>query len=163
MKKLGILFITLIVGVMVMAQDRVVYTTKTQLGIDVTAAEYIGLAADTLTVNQDSIKYTFSTKLKDAVEKIVFSLKLDSLAGNDSIYYTLTGYNQLGGTGTSLATGGMLVSKKGELVDIAKVYNASTAADLSFRFYDLLLKQDDNASYNGGAKVQRIFLKIFTK
>lgn len=166
MKKLIILLAIVLMSFVTLAQERTVNSSKTTFKPDVTYIEYLGVAADSLKeTSQDTIDFWFTNQNHKAVEKLVFTLQLDTLAGNDSIYYSLFGYNDTGTTGTSITTGGLLVNASNDLFDIVKWYwtNATTYVDLSYRFYRLRFIQASNNSYDGGAKFDFIKAKLFLK
>lgn len=166
MKTYSTIIILVLFAVVAMAQERTVNSSKTTFKPDVTYLEYTGVAADTLKeTNQDTIDFIFTNQNHDAIEKMVFVCSFDTLAGNDSIYYTLEGFNDLALSGTSIATGGILVNELNEEVAISKWYwtNATTFVDLNFRFYKLRIIQDDNNDYDGGASLNWIKSKLSLK
>jgi hypothetical protein len=162
MKKLFIILTLAFVAFASVAKERSVSVTfKTDVSY-----VYHYSAADTLKeTNQDTIDFIFTNQNHGAVEKLSFTMSLDSLAGNDSIYYSLSGLNNSDGTATSLAAGGILVDQSNKIVDISKWYwtNDSTYVDLSFRFYRLRFIQAANNSYDGGAKFDYLIGKLFFK
>jgi hypothetical protein len=163
MKNILLVFIMLVFAVTLQAQERTVNSSQTTMETGRTYIEYNAIAADTLvTVNQDTIDYVFNNYNHGATEKISIALQLDSIAGNDSIYYALTGYNYIGGTGTSIASSGILVNELNDFFEISD-YVASVTDDTSFRHYVLRLIQDDNALYDGGASLDFIYFKIHLK
>jgi len=152
-----------VIAIGLQAQERTVNSSKTTMKTGVTYVEYTGVSADTLKVtNQDTIDYVFNNYNHKAIEKIAIGIQLDSIAGNDSIYYSLIGYDNIGGSGTSIATGGILVNQLNELVEISD-YVASVSDETSFRYYILRLIQDGNASYDGGASIDWIKFKLYLK
>lgn len=159
-----------VIAIGLQAQERTVNSSKTTLKTGKTYLKYVGVAADTLVeTNQDSILYVFNNYNHEAIEKIAFVASFDSIAGNDSLYYTLTGYNDLLGTGTTITSGGILVNQLAEIVDIGQYYStvsdtaSGTPMDLSFRHYGLLIIQDDNNDYDGGASLNWISQKLHLK
>lgn len=167
MKKYLSLIVLVLVAFVVMAQERVVNSSRTTFGTGVSYLNYTAVAADTLKeTNQDTIDFIFNNQNHEAIEKIVFNMSLDSLAGNDSIYYVLSGFNDLyTGTNTTIASGGILVNQSNELIQISKWFytNDTTYVDLSFRGYKLRFIQDGNNDYDGGAKFDYIRAKLYFK
>jgi len=162
MKKLIGLLILAFVAFVSIAQERTVQVTFKP---DVSYM-YHSSVLDTLKeTTKDTIDYIFTNQNHVAVEKLVFTMSIDSLAGNDSIYYSLSGLNNSDGTATSLATGGILVNQKNEIIDISKWYwtNATTFVDLNYRFYRLRFIQASNNSYDGGAKFDYLIGKLYLK
>lgn len=150
-------------AVVAMAQERTVSATLTA---GATYKAFPITAADTLKeTNQDTIDYWLTNMNREAVEKITFTMSIDTIAGNDSIYYSLYGFNNDDNTGTSIATGGILVNQLNEIVDISKWYwtDATTLVDLSYRFYRLRFIQDGNNDYDGGAKFDYLISKLYLK
>ena len=160
MKKYFILISFILVACFAMAQERTVNSSKTTLENGTTYIKYQGVAADTLKeTNQDTIDYVFNNYNHFEVSKISVLIEADSIAGNDSVYYSLTGYEFPDSpSGTYLASGGILINQKGELKPIV-----IESDSISFRKYVLRLIQDDNNDYDGGAEVQNIFWKLFLK
>lgn len=163
MKNLVIFLVLAFVAFASTAQKRTVpITFKT----DVSYRYYSGNPADTLKeTNQDTIDFIFTNQNHGAIEKLVFTMSIDTIAGNDSIYYTLSGLNNSDGATTTIASGGILVNQSNEIVDISKWYwtNDTTYVDLSYRFYRLRFIQDDNNDYDGGAKFDYIIGKLYFK
>lgn len=159
-------FVTLLLLVMVAmisaAQERTVPLT---FGTGITYV-YHSSVADTLKeTTKDTIDYFFTNQNHEAIEKLAFTMSIDSLAGNDSIFYSLSGFNNSVGTATVLASGGILVNQQNEIIDISKWYwtNATTFVDLNFRFYRLRFIQASNNSYDGGAKFDYLIGKLYLK
>lgn len=166
MKKYLILSYLVLFAFVAIAQERTVNNKATIFKTDVTYLEYNGVAADTLIkTNQDTIDFIFTNQNHFAVEKLIFSCSFDSIAGNDSIYYFVNGYNNLLGAGTTITTGGALINASNEIVDIAKWYwtNDTTFVDLNYRYYKLRFIQDGNTDYDGGASVNYIKAKLYLK
>lgn len=163
MKKLVILLVLALVAFVSTAQERTVpITFKT----GVSYMYHQGAAADTLKkTNQDTIDFLFTNQNHGAIEKLIFSMSLDTIAGNDSIYYVLYGLNNSDGAATTIASGGILVDKSNKIVDISKWYwtNDTTYVDLSYRFYLLRFIQDGNNDYDGGAKFDYLLGKLVLK
>jgi hypothetical protein len=161
MKKLITLVLLIFVALISYSQERTVNNSKTTFENGITYLGYVGVAADTLKeTNQDTIDFVFNNYNHYAVEKISLLIKADSLAGNDSIYYKLTGYEfPLSATGTLLASGGALINTTGELIPIV----IEESDSISFRKYVLRLTQDSNNDYDGGAIIKSIFNKLFLK
>ena len=171
MKRFISIFLLMFFAVAAMAQERRV--TK-YIGDD-TRWDYIGTAADTLIeTNQDTIDFRVEYRGQEAVEKVDVYFQLDTLAGNDSIYVYLYGYKDVLGDTTTL------ISRTGALIDglnVAKeisVYQTISAdtvesaiihtpVDLSFRYYLIRCIQDDNNSYDGGAKFDYLRFKLYKK
>ena len=130
------------------AQERTVFNGKTQLNTGTTYITYTGIAADTLIeTNQDTIDYVFTNTNHYAIEKVSFSIIADTLAGNDSVYYTLTGLNYYpAGNETNIVSGGLLFNASNDIGEISKVWNDSTNYDISFRYYKLRVIQAANNS-----------------
>ena len=151
-------------AVVAMAQER---TVKATLKSDATYVSFPVTAADTLKeINQDTIDYWLTNMNREAIEKIVFTMSVDTLAGADSIYYSLYGYNNDDNTGTAIISAtGLLVNKSNQIVDISKWYwtNATTYVDLSYRFYRLRFIQDDANTHDGGAKFDYLIAKVYLK
>lgn len=147
------------------AQERTVFNGKTQLNTGTTYITYTGIAADTLIkTNQDTIDYVFTNANHNAIEKVSFAIIADTLAGNDSVYYTLTGLNYYqGGNETSIVSGGLLFNASNDIGEISKVWNDSTNYDISFRYYKLRVIQAANKSYDGGIKINKIIAKLYYK
>jgi hypothetical protein len=160
MKKL-ITLLLIFVALISYSQERIVNNSKTTFENGITYLGYVGVAADTLKeTNQDTIDFVFNNYNHYAVEKISLLIEADSLAGNDSIYYKLTGYEfPLSATGTLLASGGGLINTTGELIPIV----VEDSDSISFRKYVLRLTQDSNNDYDGGAIIKSIFNKLFLK
>jgi hypothetical protein len=163
MKKFTVIMILAFVAFVSIAQERTVpITFKT----DVSYIYHKGAAADTLKkTNQDTIDFLFTNQNHGAIEKLVFTMSIDTLAGNDSIYYTLSGLNNSDGAATTIASGGILVNQSNEIVDISKWYwtNDTTYVDLNYRFYRLRFIQDGNNDYDGGAKFDYLIGKLYFK
>lgn len=143
------------------AQERTVSIT-----LSGSSYAYHSSVLDTLKeTTKDTIDYIFTNQNPGAVEKLVFTMSIDTLAGNDSIYYSLSGLNNSVGTATTLASGGILTNQSNEIIDISKWYwtNDSTYVDLSFRFYRLRFIQAANNSYDGGAKFDYLIGKLYFK
>ena len=147
------------------AQERTVFNGKTQLNTGTTYITYTGIAADTLIeTNQDTIDYVFTNTNHYAIEKVSFSIIADTLAGNDSVYYTLTGLNYYpAGNETNIVSGGLLFNASNDIGEISKVWNDSTNYDISFRYYKLRVIQAANNSYDGGIKLNKIIAKLYYK
>lgn len=170
MKKVFALLIICLVAFVAVGQERTVNSSKTTLKTGYSYLQYDAVAADTLVeTNQDTIDFVFNNQNHEAIEKVVYVCDMDSTAGADSVYYSLTGYNDLGGTGTLLTSGGALINEIGEIVEISKYYSVAgdtvsgSPMDLSFRHYVLRFIQDDNNSYDGGASFNSITEKLFFK
>jgi hypothetical protein len=162
MKKLIALLFLFALSATMMAQERTVNVDIKSGFTWGTYVEYTGVAADTLKeTNQDSISYQFLYRLNEAIDKIAFTIVADTLAGNDSIYYTLNGYNDPLGAATAIKTAGALFNSIGDILEISVTDTDST--DISYRIYELLMVQDGNNDYDGGAEVQNINLKIHIK
>jgi len=162
MKKYLILSIMVLFAFVAIAQERTVpITFKTDVS-------YVSHSSSTDTlkeVNQDTIDFIFTNQNHGAIEKMVFSMSLDTLAGNDSIFYTLSGLNNSDGTATTIATAGLLINKSNQIIDISKWYwtNATTDVDLNYRFYRLRFIQSANNTYDGGAKFDYLIGKLYFK
>lgn len=144
------------------AQERTVPIT---FGTDVSYV-YHSSTLDTLKeTTKDTIDFIFTNQNHYAIEKLNFTMSIDTLAGNDSIYYSISGLNNSTGTATSLVTGGILVNKSNQIVDISKWYwtNATTFVDLNYRFYRIRFIQAANNSYDGGAKFDYLIGKMYFK
>ena len=127
---------------------------------------YHSSPADTLKeTNQDTIDFIFTNQNHGAIEKLSFTMSIDSLADDDSIYYSLSGLNNSDGTATILATDSILVDQSNEIIDISKWYwtNDTTFVDLNFRFYRLRFIQASNNLYDGGAKFDYLIGKLYFK
>jgi len=160
-KLLGLLFLFAFT-ISAMAQERTVDVDIKSGFTWGTYVSYTGLAPDTLKeTNQDSISYQFLYRLNEAIDKIAFTVVADTLAGNDSIYYTLNGYNDALGAATLIKTAGALFNATADVLEISVTDTDST--DISYRIYELLLIQDGNNDYDGGAEIETINLKIHTK
>lgn len=169
MKKILLFIMIIALGIGLQAQERTVNSSKTTMKTDVTYRLYNGVTADTLIItNQDTIDYVFNNYNRNAIEKISIGMQLDTLAGNDSISYSLIGYNNIDddglvvGSGTSIATGEFLVNELDEHIEISD-YVSGVTDDTSFRHYVLRLIQNDNASYDGGASIDWIKFKLYLK
>lgn len=149
----------------VTGQERTVYNGKTQLNTGTTYISYTGVAADTLIeTNQDTIDYVFTNTNHNAIEKVSFAIVADTLAGNDSVYYTLSGLNYYPtGNETSIVTGGLLFNATNDIGEVLKMRNDSTNYDISFRYYKLRLIQAANNSYDGGIEINKIIVKLYYK
>ena len=149
----------------VTGQERTVFNGKTQLNTGTTYISYTGIAADTLTeTNQDTIDFVFTNTNHYAIEKVSFSIIADTLAGNDSVYYTLTGLNYYpAGNETNIVSGGLLFNASNDIGEVLKVWNDSTNYDISFRYYKFRLIQSANNSYDGGIEINKIIAKLYYK
>jgi len=162
MKKYLILSMLVLFAFVSIAQEK----TVNQVFATGVSYLYRSSTADTLKeVNQDTIDFWFENRNHEAVEKFVLTMSIDTLAGNDSIYYSVYGYNNSTGTGTSIATGGMLTNQSNEIIDISKWYwtNATAYVDLNYRFYRFRVTQAANNSYDGGAKFDYLIGKLYFK
>ena len=154
MKKLFAILFLFAITVTMMAQERTVNVDIKSGFTWGTYVSYTGVAADTLIeTNQDFILYKFLYRKDEAIDKLAFTIVDDSLAGNDSIYYYLNGYNDASGAST-------LINQTGEVLELSVTDTDLT--DISCRYYGLLLIQDDNNLYDGGDKIQNVNLKIYT-
>jgi len=161
MKKLVIILVLAFVAFVSTAQERTVSITLSN-----SSYVYHSSVLDTLKeTTKDTIDYIFTNQNPGAIEKLNFTMSLDSLAGNDSIYYSLSGLNNSDGAATTIASGGILVNQSNEIVDISKWYwtNATTFVDLNYRFYRLRFIQAANNSYDGGAKFDYLIGKLYFK
>lgn len=160
------LTITVIIALfnVVTGQERTVFNSKTQLNTGTTYITYTGIAADTLIeTNQDTIDYVFTNANHNAIEKVSFTIIADTLAGNDSVYYTLTGLNYYpAGNETNIVSGGLLFNASNDIGEAVK-WNDSTNYDISFRYYKLRVIQAANNSYDGGIKLNKIIAKLYYK
>ena len=159
MKKLFAILFLFAITVTMMAQERTVNVDIKSGFTWGTYVSYTGVAADTLIeTNQDFILYKFLYRKDEAIDKLAFTIVDDSLAGNDSIYYYLNGYNDASGASTLIKTAGFLINQTGEVLELSVTDTDLT--DISCRYYGLLLIQDDNNLYDGGDKIQNVNLKI---
>ena len=152
MKKYLFCILTLFLAVVAIAQERTVTTDFGKGDNYVYHASTTG--ADTLVVtNQDTIDFVFTNKNAGAIERLSFTASVDTIAGSDSIYYYLYGYDNLDGSVTEITTGGLCVTKSDQIIEISKWFytNDTTWIDLNYAHYRLRFIQDDNASYDGGA------------
>lgn len=174
MKKLLSLLLLVLFAVVAMAQERTVSIT---LKDGNTRWDYTGVAKDTLTeTNQDTIDFVMEYRSAKAIEKIDLFFQADSLAGDDSIYVSLLGLKDLSGAATTL------ISSTGALIDgldivkelsLYQTFATDTTSegiiktliptDLSYRYYKLRMIQAANNSFDGGAEIDYVRMKLYQK
>ena len=157
-----------------MAQER---TVSISLKDGNTRWDYNGVAKDTLMeTNQDTIDFVMEYRSAGAIEKIDLFMQLDTIAGNDSIYVSLLGLKDLSGAATTLiASTGVLLDGL-DIVKELSLYqtfaNDTTSegivikavpTDLSYRYYKLRMIQAANNSFDGGARVDYVRMKLYQK
>jgi hypothetical protein len=162
MRKYFTLLAIVLFAVVAMAQER---TVDIPMKTGVFYIQHASKADTLIETNQDTIDFVFENQNREAIEKLIFSASIDTIAGNDSISYVVTGFNNPGATETSITTGGLLIDQNNELVEISKWYwtNDTTYVDLNYRFYRLRVIQLANNDYDGGAKFDYLRLQLRVK
>jgi hypothetical protein len=171
MKKLISILITLLISVSMFAGTR---ENSKDIG-DKTRWSFRVGAADTLTVNQ-GIDFVVKYNGNESISKIVGMFVGDTIAGNDSIYYTVIGYNELSGTGVTLVNKtGVVANKKGyvrefTVLQTTQVDSVATAGtypltqtpkDLSFQYYVYRFTNGVTAETKGGFKFSEFVTKMY--
>lgn len=153
----GLLSILLLVfSVTLFAQDRTVDLTP--MGAHDTYVKYTGVAADTLTSNQDTLDIEFEYR-GDYVYKVAALSEIDTIAGADTLTVELLGYDfeDDATAATLVAASTVNAAEDGEIEILVDDYEAA-AAELSFRRYVLRYIRTGTG---GGLEIKKAELKLY--
>jgi len=154
MKYLLSLFLGLFVLIST-AQDRTV--SLNAMGAYDTYDSYTAVAADTLTANQDTLDVKFYYQGNYA-NKIAFKIKLDTIAGADTLTTSVLGYDFADDTGADATIAAATTNLAGETSVIISDDYSGGADEFSWRYYVVRLIRTGTGS---GIKLEEIEFKVY--